>query len=430
MCGIVFTQIMHDGKATKYAFRRYKKQEKRGVLGYGVVSMKDGKVCQIFRSEDEGGIKKALKCKGKMALLHHRHPTSTPNLAECTHPIFVSNSCLDFDYYVVHNGIISNANAGKEKYEKLGFQFTTEINVKTLYQTKGKKYIDKTSTKKFNDSESFAIDIALTIEGEQDKMFSEGSIAFVVLQVKKDTQKVLKVYFGRNLRNPLVIDNVQGDHFTLASEGDGEEVQPHKLFCYDPETKEITDKDLEIGYIYRAPVTTPKPEDKTPSPWSPHLGRTAEQYIEGRGIREPMGFLPGAQRSLFPAKQEKETKREITDEKVIFSGHGSDRTFHYQLKGDFLIHTKVHKDVITIVNEAEWRWYKDVVYRMTRLQEEIKECSRKLKRNKNDPYYEERIRELRKDIHKNNDQYDMFSTMVNNRSERGRIMAEVSANDD
>lgn len=255
MCGIVFVhQNKELGKATRRAFKIYEAQKKRGTEGYGCIVADNMKITKVERSQLENGIRKIRHEAGNLALFHHRLPTSTPNLEECTHPIFVSNSKLKYDYYVVHNGVISNAKELKTKYEELGFEYNTSVIIRKEYVTKTTTYTDTTETKQFNDSESLAIDLALAIEGDKDGIESKGSIAFVVLQVDKNKDKIQKIFFGRNVRNPLKITSNQ-KQLLLSSETGDKDVEPQVLFCYDPYSHNITKRDFNIdAYV---PVSSP-----------------------------------------------------------------------------------------------------------------------------------------------------------------------------
>lgn len=250
MCGIVFVKNSNDKKASKKVFKRYQAQSKRGTQGYGAVSIKDGKVDQVYRSEDEKGIRIIHKDNAPTMLFHHRTPTSTPNLEECTHPIFVTHEELDHDYLVVHNGIISNDTTLKTDFEAKGYIYTTKVcqyyKTKDGYRPNGREV--------FNDSESLAIDLAIAIEEGTTKTRAQGSIAFIAIQYRRDTKEVLNVYFGRNDRNPLKLDRTGGG-IVLASEGAGEDVEPHKLHKLNMSTNQITSRDFDVGLNYKAPAT-------------------------------------------------------------------------------------------------------------------------------------------------------------------------------
>lgn len=253
MCGIVLVKNNNDHKASKKVFKRYQAQSKRGTQGYGAVSIENGKIKQIYRSEDEAGIRAIYKDDATCMLFHHRTPTSTPNLEECTHPIFVSNEELDYDYLMVHNGVISNDTTLKSEFEKRGYEYTTKVQ--SYYKSKGE--YKPNGREVFNDSESLAIDLAIAIDGNEPKLKALGSIAFVMIQYRKDTKDVTGIYFGRNDRNPLKLDR-QGGNIVIASEGTGIDVEVHKLFKLDIETDEITSRPFDVGYNYKLPETTTK----------------------------------------------------------------------------------------------------------------------------------------------------------------------------
>jgi len=243
MCGIVTVINNNNKKASKSVFKRYKEQEKRGTQGYGAVAIEDNKVARIYRSEDEKGIRQIHNDTAPVMLFHHRTPTSTPNLEDCTHPIFVSNDTLDHDYLVVHNGVISNDITLKTEFEKAGFKYTTTVcqyyKTRDGYKPNGREV--------FNDSESLAIDLAIAIEEGSTKTKAYGSIAFVVLQYRKDNKELLNIFYGRNDRNPLVLDTSNGN-IIIASEGYGDSILAHRLFKMSMPNRVITDRAFDIGF--------------------------------------------------------------------------------------------------------------------------------------------------------------------------------------
>ncbi len=103
----------------------------------------------------------------------------------------------------------------------------------------------------WNDSESLAIELAKVIDGQKTDIEAKGSIAFIALQVDKKTAKVKKVFYGRNYSNPLKLQTNKA-FFSLTSEGEGEQVTPNVLHCYDMESGLFTEKEKKIGveYVY------------------------------------------------------------------------------------------------------------------------------------------------------------------------------------
>ena len=148
MCGIVAGFSKKGKRISKSIMKRYLAQKHRGSQGFGyVMYYKDGKggSISVGRSIDEAGIRtQIMNENSSIGLFHHRLPTSTPNVEEATHPIFVSNEELDYDYFVVHNGVIRNADELKKKHEDLGYEYTTviESEVVTRHTSKrnGAKY--------------------------------------------------------------------------------------------------------------------------------------------------------------------------------------------------------------------------------------------------------------------------------------------------
>ncbi len=242
MCGIVFIDRLDNLPAQKIVMRRYEAQKERGQSGFGFISIdKSQKFGKWYRATNEAGIEKAIEeIADPTILFHHRQPTSTPNFIEATHPIQVNNEQLKHAYFVIHNGIISNAQSLKTEHNTLGFDYTTEI--KRIFETKGERY----ETEMFNDSEALAIELAQVIDGQKSEIEAKGSIAFVALQLEKKSNKVLNVYYGRNYSNPLKLEKTK-EFLALTSEGSGAIVEADKLFCYDLKTKETTSQTLKIG---------------------------------------------------------------------------------------------------------------------------------------------------------------------------------------
>ena len=229
MCGIVLVARKDGRPATKQLLKAFEQQRGRGTQGFGFVAFNSDEINKVGRSAVEAKIKAELRdTKSGAILFHHRMPTSTPNFAEATHPIYVSNPRLKFDYYIAHNGVIHNDTTLKTKHEGLGYSYTTEMRKEERWVTKDKKYSVGASATQFNDSEALAIELAEGIESNADKIEAYGSIAFIGLKADKTTHKPLELFYGRNT-NPLKLDE-NNTYLRLASEGRGDEVLSHTLF--------------------------------------------------------------------------------------------------------------------------------------------------------------------------------------------------------
>lgn len=250
MCGLIFV-MRRDGKpARRVTTKRYQAQKGRGQEGYGYLSITDWKLTSWMQAENETEILSALeKDISPTILFHHRMPTSTPNVTDATHPIRVSHELLQYDYYFIHNGIITNCDELKKVHNTQGFTYTTELK-KYLEGHRGNKY-EMGSV--FNDSESLAVELALYIEKLKHNIDTSGSIAFVGVQVNKTTQEVQHVYYGRNHSNPLKLHHASQEISIIASEGGGEEIPPHTLFKYNPRSNETTETPVSFGYRFIAP---------------------------------------------------------------------------------------------------------------------------------------------------------------------------------
>ena len=230
----------------KSLLKRYEKQKNRGTQGFGYVTIKDGMVSEPRRQQFEYFIKEDLKKDdtASCVMFHHRFPTSTENFAEVTHPIVVDNKMLKNKYFVIHNGVMRNEDELKKKWVELGFVYTTDIKTVTA-RTIGGKTTKEETTEAFNDSESFAIDLALVLDGKKKEIESVGSIAFICLETTKKG-KVVALHYGHNGGNPLVKEDNNAIFF-LKSTGSGEDVPEDKIYSYFYATKQTIVKDIKIG---------------------------------------------------------------------------------------------------------------------------------------------------------------------------------------
>ena len=262
MCGLAFVLRKDGRQARKQLEKTYEKQKTRGQQGFGYVSFSNGILENYARTETQAEIYKSLRSVESTGIMfHHRFPTSTPNYAEGAHPIFVSNSRLKYDYYVIHNGVIRNADELKKKHEAKGYIYTTQMFKKSMWETRDKVYQELYMTIKFNDSEAFAIELAEGIEAESEKIEAYGSIAFICIQTNKNDNvhpvQINKIYFGRNT-NPLKLE-ANNNFIKLSSEGDGEEIDAHKLFEFDPKDNVIMESKCVFGTDYVVPTYPTKP---------------------------------------------------------------------------------------------------------------------------------------------------------------------------
>lgn len=245
MCGIVYVKRLDHAKAAKQVAKRYSKQAHRGKDGFGYIGVKaSGTISPLQRTQFEHEIQTKLGASSLTEILfHHRYPTSTPNVPEAAHPLLIANQELKHNYYVVHNGVISNDEALKEVHLKRGYTYQTEI--KTQYRTrKGHVYTEEVV---FNDSEAFAIELARTIEGLQPACMAEGAIAYIAYQVDKTSGKVLNVYFGTNGGNPLTMQ-WDKNFICIASEG-GKAIEANKSFKLNADTNEVLEVNVKLQPI-------------------------------------------------------------------------------------------------------------------------------------------------------------------------------------
>lgn len=292
--------------------KRYRSQKTRGKQGFGFVSLNNGDIMNHWRAEGEERILKEMReQKCDEILFHHRMPTSTPNLWECAHPIKVDHECLNHNYYVIHNGVISNADKLKEGHDKLGFKYTTEISQNWLTKEGNFYHTDK----KFNDSESLAIELARDIDIDGLGVPGvNGSIAFIVLQTTKFTKKATRLFWGKNFGSPLKFQRNE-IYMSLTSEGHGQDVKEHELNCYDYATGKITTRSYQVGVKYFASESSYSHGDSGwrggPKPWEKDAEERAVVPISPI-LPKRIGFMQTVEDDidelgrLFPTKEGQE----------------------------------------------------------------------------------------------------------------------------
>lgn len=336
MCGILYVK-RDTANANKTVIKRYHKQRLRGISGFGYITIDKGKVSNLRRFEYENDMVKAIKQEESNEILfHHRTPTSTPNISETNHPILVENEMLDKKYYVIHNGIISNDLELKKEHEELGFKYTTEMSEETVYKTIDREIVSE-STVKFNDSEVFAIDLALFLEGKSKKIKSKGSIAFICLETdKKDN--IQKIHYGHNDKNPLVIEKSDG-MLILKSEGKGEDTEIDTLYSLNYTSNELIEREVNIGDDYR---------------WS----KPVDNYDGYNGKRKQIGFT-----GMDDYRDDDEIEKYYNDkynngDKVEFRTEYVDELYErYQELEESQINIKADLDVLKL--QIESGVYKD-----------------------------------------------------------------------
>lgn len=266
MCGILaaFNTKVEDKKnkkkgkdikaetANEFIINQYEDQFSRGTEGFGILRIdKKGKI-ELDRACEPVKFMIDLYMKqSDMIIAHHRTPTASGNYIDQTHPIFVSNEQLNFDYYVIHNGIISNDTELLKKHKELGFEYTTAYNEKGQWENSPKKL-------KFNDSECLAIEVALFIENKINAIGLNNAAAFIVLQIDKEKNLATKVFYGKNgISSDLNMSKTRGE-LRISSIGKGNPVKENILYSFDINDPSMNLKSKKIPFIERkAPVIIP-----------------------------------------------------------------------------------------------------------------------------------------------------------------------------
>ena len=304
MCGIIFganTGIKKEA-INDWVIMQYEDQEMRGSKGFGIVLVDNKGKYKVKRSTEGFKLMYDLHSEeSQIMMMHHRMPTSTKNKMGQTHPMDINDGSLKYKYLIIHNGMISNASELKKVHENdLGF----------VYQTATEEY----TLDKFNDSESFAIEIARFIEGQSNEVGTLGSVAFTALQIDKKTDKVIKLYFGRNT-NPLNMAKSRG-MLRLSSEGMGDSIEANKLyFCALDDEMKLYKRDLKfkshpVTIVSKTEVTQWKDKDG----WIEKERKPSNGYVTQKELLEKYqdaGKTPGGEKK---EEEEEEDNQDYLEE--------------------------------------------------------------------------------------------------------------------
>jgi len=233
MCGIIgFISKTKKSNIQENIINQYQEQHHRGSEGFGLIEIKKNKITVKRATEPVKALLDIRFSTAPMAIFHHRQPTSTDNTIKQTHPIKVTHPELKHDYLITHNGVISNSkDLFKKHTEELGYVYQTHNPTKST---------SNYWWQKFNDSEAFAIELARYLENIEKEIGTEGSVAFIALQINKKTQKPQNMFWGRNDRNPielletkegiLIASSINDINAELIAENSYDSINIKKLF--------------------------------------------------------------------------------------------------------------------------------------------------------------------------------------------------------
>lgn len=357
MCGIIYAKKLDGNSVAGIALKRYHKQSGRGKQGFGYIPIEDGYVRRVERFTDEASFLAKLKNeKASEILIHHRAPTSTENMIGTTHPVVVDDTMFEHNYYLIHNGVLTNEHPLRYAHEKLGLEYVTAYEKGTLIKFRDSHEEIATKMTGFLDSEALAKEVALFIEGYQDKIHTKGGVAFFCIQTDKQG-KVIAHYYGHNVDRPLVAEAVvskkakkkHGNYLVLKSEGGGVDVFANKMFRIDYETGEATYVSVDIGEVNEYATrrmgfeSTVKRTNYLPAPKNEISGnnrKLLDDFFSERDIMTPDRVLLSSTASL-------EARADFIQEELI--RHDSDKkVWESTIKGNDNM-----KDVDVAYNEIE-----------------------------------------------------------------------------
>tara|TARA_R100001086_G_C11848217_1_gene261057 strand:+ start:41943 stop:43145 length:1203 start_codon:yes stop_codon:yes gene_type:complete len=190
-----------------------------------------------------------MKDHSPIILFHHRKPTSTKNTLHTTHPIFVRHEELDYDYYISHNGVITNHGYLKQEHNKKGYEYTTEFREETILKYKnGKEEESTTGAVQYNDSEALAVETARYIDGQGKAPDFRGAAAVWGIKVDKKSQKVLDIFFFRNEGRELGVERTK-KWVSVYSEAP-QQVGYNILFHINPKTRKDSQETIDLNKYY------------------------------------------------------------------------------------------------------------------------------------------------------------------------------------
>ena len=265
MCGIV-AAFDKEANVNNDVLLQFEDQSSRGTNGFGSIFFDETGAYDIDRST--GQIKAIIDVKlreAKQLIFHHRQPSSSKNKISQTHPIWIDSGTLKHKYIIVHNGVIYNSDEIREYHEEeLGYNYST-LKDDVGYGGQVEKM--------YNDSEVLGYEIARFIEGQSKHIQSAGSAAFIIVQVDKKSDKIIKIFFGRNSRNPLNMASNGRTRITLSSEGKGANIKEDMIYSFTPNNYKISKKKMLIPTSI--PMTKEE-EDKAKEEEAKSKGTTVE----------------------------------------------------------------------------------------------------------------------------------------------------------
>jgi hypothetical protein len=225
MCGLVYMHNTRKKPVSGKIIKRYMNQRSRGTEGFGIYRPLYDKMAH--NPQERRMLKHMRKLNDPILMFHHRNPTSPrANVLNACHP-FSTKDFFEDEYILMHNGMVTNKQALYDKHTKMGIKYVS-------LQPDGKEFCD---------SECLLWEVALYLEGKQDKLDCYGSIAFILYK-KDKTGKNPALFFGRN-SSPLVMKHGK-TNFVLASVGDGKSIDSDQLYKYDYVSGELSKTKLEI----------------------------------------------------------------------------------------------------------------------------------------------------------------------------------------
>jgi len=254
MCGLLAcfntkTNNKEPEDANDFIVNQYEDQVNRGSKGFGIIRIDKKQNIEIDRATEP--VKFLLDLymkKSNMIIAHHRTPTSTDNQIDQTHPMYVTNKLLKYDYLVVHNGLVTNDEELHKKHLELGFEYSTEYTIED-------KFLKEKA--KWNDSESLAIELALYIEKRVDKIGIDNAAAFIIVQINKENLKAHRIFFGRHETYSYLNLSKKKGEMKISSEGIGEETAVDKLYSFDPNDPKMKLTKIKMTFLEKPPYVRP-----------------------------------------------------------------------------------------------------------------------------------------------------------------------------
>ena len=216
MCGIIGIVSREDFSIKDSLLRGLKRLEYRGYDSWGFATAN----AEVFKKTGEiSGIKDDILTKN--AISHTRWATNGGVTKKNAHPHFSQEN----DIFVVHNGIIDNADTVKQMLEKDGYQFVSETDTEII------PHFVKHKLRQGREMKEVLFDLMNELEG-----------TFAILIIRKDDENI----YALKRDSPLVLGILDGKYILSSDVYAFSDVTNKAIFFEDNEFAIMNSKGYEF----------------------------------------------------------------------------------------------------------------------------------------------------------------------------------------